>query len=486
MQDDLAPARDASRPAPGGALDRRRFLKATAALALASSWPRAARVAAAASPPNVLLIMADQLRHDAVGYAGVQPALLTPNIDLLARFSQRYHDAYVQTPYCATSRSAIFSSRYPHANGVLENSAVGFPPPITGEVFPEVLHQHGWMTRYTGKKHVDVDITAYKPNASLLVPYADAQPLVLPDEHTGLWTSGYDDTATHQGDKTARRAMHFLDRYATSGEKRPFFLWVTFEDPHPLGNGASQQSPEAYQAPEGPEWTYADPTDIVVPALTPNEFANKPKVLADHVAGWHSPHGDLDHVRASSAHYFGGISMVDKHIGRVLRTLMMSGLSEDTLVIFLADHGDFMGAHDLYRKRNCCYDDITRIPLLVSRPGQMAQRFPGEDVRGFVESIDIGPWIYDFCNVPEPVGVQGDASQLPHDRVFCEVGTGPLRAQSIRTADHLYVEWPQDGELYELATDPAQVVNRFNDPTLVEVQAQLVAALELWRQQTAH
>ena len=319
--------------------------------------------------PNVLVIVTDQQRGDAFGAAG-NDAIRTPAIDRLASEGVVCQKAFTESPECVPARAVMLTGRLPADTGALGNVSPlreGFP------TFPRVLRDEGYATWAVGKMHfwpvradhgfdtLDLGEELSRPEEDDYLQYLDKvgfgwvhepagirhelyylpQPSQLPDEHhVTTWT----------GERTLAR----LEEAARRG--RPFLGVASFVKPHP-------------------------PFDPTVPYLT----AYDPEVLPDPIAQT-SPPFPLEQAqsymkwreetpaalaRTLKAYYYATITQLDVQIGRILDCLEETGMADDTLVIFLSDHGELLGDHGQYGKRSF-YEGGARIPFVVRWPGQVS------------------------------------------------------------------------------------------------------------------
>jgi arylsulfatase A-like enzyme len=458
-------------------MDRREFLKtSTCVLAGGFLLSSCRRPWSSTKKPNVLLIMADQLRHDALGYAGAP--VRTPNLDALAACSHRLEDCYVPSPICVASRATLFTGTYPFQHGILVNAA---RKKVVGELLPDLLMQAGYTAALAGKRHiVSPRLKKVGAGPEERKKYASAKPWIVPKDHGELWASPCGERTRFRADWVARESMAFLDRQ--KGSERPFFLWTSFIEPHAMGSGIKRKDLDAFSPEEGRHWdAMYRRENMPVPRRLSGEFSNKPKMLQKDIARWHAA-GDDAEIREATARYYGTISMLDKHVGRVLKRLRDNGQWENTVIVFMSDHGEFLGEHGLYRKRNCLYDCLTRVPALIKLPGQRR----GEIHGGFVSEVDLTATLHELCEAFPRKPVQGE-SLLPflkggkavRDHVFLEMGVRQKHIQGVRDKDFLYVSWPGgEGELYDLKKDPFQLRNLFHDRRMETVKKRLRALLE--------
>ncbi|MFW6038949.1 MAG: sulfatase [bacterium] len=447
------------------------------------------------SKPNVLLIMADQLRADALGCSG-NPVDATPNIDALAARGVSFDRVFTAYPVCAPNRGSVATGCYPSVHGLSTN---GVPLPSTRPTLMETLRQNGYATYGAGKMHFGPQ-WRFPPDGSPLVnpgaelavdpqPKPEALPwygfeqvMLTEDNRVGpygryLERHGYDVWADphsftypqhacvrsaypeehHQTTWIADRSIDFLEQHDV--DQRPFFLWCSFVHPHHPFN------------PPAPYDTMYDPVDMPAPKSHADEFDRWPEAYRyKHTAtqdgheaiGMHQlAERDWKRIRAF---YYGMVSLIDKQVGRLVDGLRRRGVLENTLIVFTSDHGEMLGDHGLLFK-GTTFDEVTRTPLIIAHPDG-AHAGQKRSVLGC--TIDLMPTILDLCDIETPVSVQGGslapAMSDPHhalrDAVLIENGDA---RRSIRTADEL-LTWHgpgKHGELYDLRDDPDCFDNRW-------------------------
>ena len=379
-----------------GSIPRRKFLKA----AIAGALPRRVQ---AAERPNILLLMSDQHRGDCLGADGNR-AIQTPNLDRLASGGVRFRCAYSSTPTCTPARAALLTGMSPWSHGMLGYGKVAEHYPVE---MPQLLREAGYYTLGIGKMHwtpqralhgfhrTILDESGREESPGFRSDYRSwlfsEAPSANP-EPTGIDWNGYAakpfplPERLHPTAWVAETAIRFLREYRGT---TPWFLKASFERPH---------SP--YDPP--PRWMdrYANV------ALPPARAGN----WAEHFRAVESRridpgHGDLgeDTVRRARQGYYGSVSFLDEQIGRILEVLDASGRLPNTLIVFLADHGDMLGDQFLWRK-GYAYQPASRIPILLHwQDGIKGAQTIGKPV----EIRDILPTLLDAANIPIPKAVEG-------------------------------------------------------------------------------
>jgi arylsulfatase A-like enzyme len=488
--------------------------------------------------PNILLIQTDQLSAESLGLYG-NAVVRTPGLERLADEGVRFDNCYCNYPACVPSRASMLTGRYAttlrsHANFVHLD-----PREVT---LVHALNGAGYQTALVGKNHAFTDgsepgtgggncFPDYPPEDSEIRRTDELHRLfdyVREGGHNGLVEGYEDDPEVRASSQWAidhcwrspvpygknpydyRKGGSYLLGSAVieylqdaRDPSKPFFLWLSFPDPH-----------TPYQVQE-PYASLYDPADVPLPPTDSLEGKPERQRVAHLMDAMDRV--SEDHLRRVRAIHYGMINFVDDNIQRVLDTLDELDLREDTLILFTADHGDSMGAHGLIQKHNCFYDSITRVPLIVTWPGTIAARRNSEAP---VSLVDLMPTILDMAGVDVPYGVQGqslsrcllDGEPPPVDFAVMESGeagepprvadikkrpAGPWdescfvwcayreawlgRGKSIRTADwKLNVYTSGEGELYDMRSDPDELVNLYDDPAYGDVIAHLKSKLLDW------
>ncbi len=409
--------------------------------------------------PNVLIIIADQLRWDAVGYTN--HIVYTPNIDALATESVVCSSAFVQSPQCQPSRASIFTGRYPTAHRVWWN---GIVMPRNEKTIGNYLREAGYHTGYFGKLHFDGDdqvtkrATYFGFNESFLFEdwmkldwmklfstnYGTTKSKVK-DEFWGpmttkTWTGRFGERELHHEEVITHKAISFIER-----TNRPFLCVVGFHGPHPP-YAAPDEFSRLYQREQMPV-----PIKQVV-----NQNGH---VLTD------------DEWRELKAQYYGSVTWIDDCVGRLLRAL-----GPDTIVICTSDHGDILGDHGLFSKGVFAFDGNVRVPLLMKLPNVKPM-----DYSHLVQSIDIVPTILSACEINVPLGVQGKdlSAAFGHNEsvnsaVLSMIGHTP-RLRMVRTANLKYWLCGDEEYLFDLVGDPREEFNLCVDPALLSRMRLLLA-----------
>ncbi len=382
------------------ALPRRHFLHLAAAAG-------AARPAAAKPErPNLLFLMTDQQRGGCLGADG-HPAVKTPNLDRIASEGARFQHAYSSTPSCTPARACLLTGQSPWHHGMLGYGRVAGEYP---HEMPRILGDAGYSTCAIGKNHFHPQRNAHGYERVLLDEsgrsfsvdfrsdyrswFWSEAPNLDPDA-TGI---GWNDCLAgeyalperlHPTSWTGDAAVRFLETYS---DDRPFFLKVSFARPH-----SPYDPPARYMR----EFEDAD-----IPVAATGRWAERFRPRSsDRPSLWH---GDLgaDQVRHSRQGYYGSIRFIDDQIGRILEALGRRGFYENTLIVFVSDHGDMLGDHHHWRK---CYafEASARIPMLVRWPEGLVAAERGQVRDEPCELRDVMPTILAAAGIAPPESVDG-------------------------------------------------------------------------------
>lgn len=407
---------------------------------------------------NLLLINADQLRHDCVGYAGIRP-VRTPHLDALARESVVYRRAFAPLPVCAPARQAILCGRHPDSFGAQWN--YDFMPTPTVQpawCWPRKLKDRGYLTGYLGRFHVSPTLKPADFGYDEYVSWEGQKWLVAQKypnaEYTGGWLGctspvDYADSRTHW---LADRACEMIRRFAATG--RPWHVWVDNEDPH-LPCRPSEPFASMYDTKDIPPWDgFGDP------------FLNKPYCHRQQTLSWGTQDMTWDDFAPMAARYYGLISQLDDAIGRILDTVRECGAWDDTIIVFTSDHGDLCGSHQMLDKHYVLYDDVCRVPLIVRAPGVSARVCD----RFVSNALDLPYSIVRWLNLPVPEVEHGRVLPLTEEddasarETITSTGNGQqfglYSTRMIRDDEYKYVWNLTDvDELYCLTNDPGEKVN---------------------------
>lgn len=425
------------------------------------------------SKKQIVFIMTDSTRWDMLGCYG-NKGMKTPNLDRLCEEGVRFDRAYTAQPVCGPARSALFTGVSPHSNGSWTNSISIYDNTKT---IGQRLRDHGIKTGYVGKWHVDGfdyfglgrcpdgwDPDYWYDMRCFLNELTDEERLASRREDT-MDKISYPEEKTYAY-RCSQKAMDYIDHH----KDEDFFLVVSYDEPH-----GPSICPEPYAS------MYRDyefPKSLNVE----DTLENKPP----HQQVWagDSRTADRKALTLKAPHFFGCNTFVDYEIGRVIDKVREE--APDAVIIFTADHGDMMQSHCLSGKGPAAYDEIARIPLIISGLSESKRVYPHP-----VSHLDLAPMILEYMGISVPVIFEGRSllsaakgrNERINDYIYIEFGRyeidhdgfggfQPLRAV-FDGRYKLVINLLSSDELYDLKEDPAECINRIESPEYVEVRNHL-------------
>lgn len=429
-----------------------------------------------ARPLNIVLLVIDDVRWDALGVAG-NPIVRTPRIDRLANDGVRFEQARVTTSICMVSRATLLTGQYMSRHGI---TAFGrqIPPEAFANTFPAVVRRAGYWTGYVGKYGVG---RPRDEDFDFLRAYEGTH-----------WMTGAGGERIHVTEKNARDSIEFL---RARPKEQPFSLTVGFFAPHAQDNAPEQYLPQDWSAPlydgvKAPPPLRGEPKYQA--ALPPflSADANEGRVRY----GWRF--NTPESYQAYMMRYYRLITEVDQAVGRIVDELQAQGAYDDTLILFVGDNGYFQADRGLADKWYP-YEESVRVPLIVRDPRLPARR-RGVTRDQFALNLDVAPTLVAAAGVPIPPAMQGrDLSPLYletrptawRDEFFYEhpTITSKDRIPSSRAVigkQWKFVEWPEFEyqQLFDLKNDPDELRNLAGDPAFATQQQKMRQQLDAWRQ----
>jgi arylsulfatase A-like enzyme len=436
--------------------------------------------------PNILIFMNDQEQANVL-----EPGhpCQTPNADRLAREGLRFSQVYTTTAHCCPSRATFMTGLYPSRHGIYNNvlnqAALheSLKPGVT--TFSEVLAEVGYQLAWSGKWHVSA--TEGPGDRGWKVYHATA---VKGDWHGRRWEQ-FREMARQPEESGPRRRGELLrpgwGRYRLYGTLPSTVDFDLFRDMTTVRIGiqalkdVTQQGEPwcLYVGPVGPHDPYIipekyvrmyDPADVALPLSFYDNMLDKPRVYQRQRRFW----GQLseDEYREAIAHYWGYCTMQDDFLGMVMDALDESGQADNTLIIFMSDHGDYVGAHGLFMKGVAAFDECYHIPCVMRWPDGIVR--PGRTIDAFVTLADFAPTFAELAtsNMPEASGHSltpflQDQSPADWPDEVCSQFNGVELYYSqrfVRTREWKYVYNGFDfDELYHLTEDPHCMCNLAED-----------------------
>ena len=390
--------------------------------------------------PNVIVFFTDQQRWDTAGVHG-NPLGLTPNFDRMAVSGTHLYHTFTCQPVCGPARSVMQTGLYPTTTGCYRNS---IPLPENSRTLAHYFKEAGYATGYIGKWHL-----------------ADENP--VPEQKRGgyeFWlasnaleftSDAYDAVVYNKDNERVKLPGYRVDaltdaaiRYIDEHQKEPFFLFLSFLEPHHQNHRDDYPSPDVYRNQYAGRWV-------------PPDLAALGGTSAQHLDG-----------------YYGMVKRLDDALGRVFDAVKSLGLTEDTIILFTSDHGNHFKTRNSEYKRSC-HESSIRVPTAVIGTGFTA----GGQVQQLVSLIDLPPTLLDAAGIPVLETIQGrslmplirrETKEWPDD-VYVQISESQV-GRAVRTkrwkysvsspdpirngaSSELYVE----EYLYDLLADPYELTN---------------------------
>lgn len=413
-------------------------------------------------PRNVIFILADDHRFDAMGIAG-HPWVETPHMDALGRAGAHMTNAFVTTALCSPSRASILTGLYAHKHGVVDNNN---PIPPGTIYFPQYLKRAGYATAFIGKWHMGGDGDDPQPGFDRWVSFP-GQGTYLPSAR-GLNVDGK--RVAQQGYITDELTDYAIDWIERQPKGKPFFVYLSHKGVHALFEPAARHKGR-YR-----DKAFVPPKTM---AAGPKDLVGRPMWVQNQRNSYHGVefayHGDLD-VADYYRRYMETLLAVDDSVGRVVETLRKRGELASTLIVYAGDNGFAFGEHGLIDKRTA-YEESMRVPLLLACPELFTG---GQRPHEVVANIDLAPTMLEAAGLRPPAHMQG-RSFLPllrnqpiaaregllyeyyWERNFPQTPT----IFALRDARYKYIRphgvWDLE-ELYDLEADPLEAHNLIASP----------------------
>ncbi len=419
---------------------------------------------AQAKRPNLLLIMTDQQTHDAMSCAGNR-WLKTPAMDSLASNGVRFAQTICAYPVCSPSRGSIFTSRMPHETGVrLNNGTIPASMPTMGEIFRDA----GYKTVYGGKWH-------------------------LPKTFDGM--TGFEKLigGSSQGKDMDAPLASACAKWLRAAPAEPFLMVASFMNPHDIcewirEHAGTHDYPEVKTYPPIPaNW----PVDPEEPACIQYHRTGKYDLMSEAVAiaaEWKPAD-----MRKYVHDYYRMVEDVDMQIGILLAALREKGLEQNTVVIFVSDHGEGMCAHKWAQKASF-YEESVRVPMIISGPG--IARKGAVDNRTLASLTDILPTFCDYAGIAPPKTIHGVSLKpvvegRPIVREFAvselRYGSAEREGRMLRSTRFKYVVFNSGArpeQLFDLSIDPGETLNVARDASYAPILKQHRDQLKRWIAET--
>ncbi|UCE50042.1 MAG: sulfatase [Phycisphaerales bacterium] len=457
-------------------LSRRQFLRkisaTSAAIAFTATVPSLKANAESGKPPNLVFMFPDQFRRQAIGFMGADP-VITPRLDKFASESMVLTDAFSSYPVCSPFRAMLFTGKYPISNGVTANcnSAANVMLKRDQRCLTDILHDSGYSIGYLGKWHLD------KPHE----PFVGRRRGRVGGPGGGIVWDEFVPPERRHGigfwHAYNCRDQHMNPRYWMTDSQRTkptyFNQWST-EHEADVAIDFIRNSQGKHRDPDKPFALFISPN----PPHTP--FDQVPKKYVDMYEGktyrdlLNRPNVDIDnpHPQAKKhvKNYFAAVTGTDEQFGRILDALDEQTPSDNTIVVFTADHGEMMGSHNRMHK-SVPYEESTGIPFIIRWPGRIPARRddlllgPADMMPSLLGLMGLARWISSDVEGRDYSAVMlGKPGERPASVLYLRCAGSRGGARGVRTHRYTLAITPkQDGGreilLFDNKKDPYQLRN---------------------------
>jgi arylsulfatase len=464
-----------------------------------ASFPPPPRQTSGARMPNILWICTDQQRFDTI--QGLSNSIIkTPHLQKFMEGSVTFTNTFCQTPICSPSRGSFLSGRYPHVTGLRANGQRIRP---SEHLVTRILADYEYTCGLAGKLHLSPcqagrienriddgyeifswshDLSDSWPLKNEWINWLGEQGVKLPKAPRGSEVWGMPiDPKYSQTAWCADKAINFM---RAQRELNPWLFSCNIFQPHHPFHPTEQYL------------SHYDQAKMPNPAYKEGELAEKPIFQTVDSKGAYGGTGisfaktSPEQHREVTAAYYAMIEQVDTEVGRMLQVLEETGQADNTIVIFMSDHGEMLGDHGVYLKGPYLYDGLTRVPLMIRWPGKFKG---GTKVDALVELVDLAPTLLEAAGIVVPSGMQGrslmplltGATTKHRDSVYMEYLDAnatyeiPPMLTGVRTDKYKlnFYDKPRTGELYDLVKDPNEFNNLWNDPHSKDIREMMLHTL---------
>ncbi len=445
---------------------------------MASAW-------AVDQRPDVLFVLLDDLRHDALSFLD-HPYVKTPNIDRLRERGAHMKNAFVSTSICCPSRASFLTGAYANRHGVIDNDTSEINPSVTPPI-NQVLKGAGYSTAMIGKWHMG-HYGHRRPDWDYWLSFNGQGKYVDP-----TFTIG-DKKVNHKGyttDLLTDKAIDFIEQHP---KDKPYFVMLSHKAVHgpfqpakrhkdAYGKGLTAIETKSWSTDlkHKPKWQIRD-------QVSPVKWDYRTRDIEGHalpdkipLKPWPKTTKHVDQFRCLAA--------VDEGLGRIFEMLEKRGTLNKTLIVFTSDNGYFHMEHRRWDKR-LAMEETMRIPMIWAYPGHIEA---GSTVEEMVMNIDFLPTVLDYVGIEAPKSVQGksmrtcfeDSRPAWRDQVFYEYWTDLVHSiptmTALRTERHKLIQYPSIDdldELYDLESDPEEMNNLAVSPEYAELHQKLIVRLD--------
>ena len=451
-------------------------------------------------PMNIIFILADDHRYDAMGFMNKIKGLKTPGMDRMAKEGAHLKNAFVSTALCSPSRASILTGQYAHTHTVVDNDA---PLPGNLRFFPQYMQQNGYQTAFFGKWHMGNSDDQPQPGFDHWVSFRGqgvyyGADLNVNGKQVKLPTDSY------ITDELTGQAIGWM---ADRSKNKPFFLYLSHKGVHaeffPAKRHEGMYADIPIVCPPSMYITATDSSKTFGTLSAPQTKVNYkdiPKWVREQRYSWHG----VDHMYHGQIpfdvfyrRYLETLQAVDESIQKIIEWITSQGMQNNTMVVYMGDNGFSFGEHGLIDKRHA-YEESMRVPLLVWAPGMVK---PHSVITQNIMNVDIAPTFLELAGIQIPSQMQGYSFAdilkgknitWKRNKVFYEYYWEAAFPQTpttfaIRSDRYKYIYYNgvwDINELYDLQTDPYEMNNLIRDTSYRKTGIGLRKELFEWLQET--
>ena len=431
---------------------------------------------------NIIFIIADDHRYDAMGFMKKIPWLETPGLDRLATGGMHIRNAFVTTALCSPSRASVLTGMYAHSHTVVDNAA---PEPENILYFPQLLQKAGYQTAFFGKWHMGNEGDFPRKGFNHWEGLRGQGEYYNPSLNINGKRTKFTDS-TYIADLLTDHALDWMKK---QNKRQPFFVYLSHKGVHAMFQPAKRHKGKYKNKP------VPLPPSYNLTATDEYKKHGIPEWVKEQRNSWHG----VDHMydglidfETFYRSYLETLLSVDESVGRVLDYLKENGLDQNTLVMYMGDNGFSFGEHGLIDKRHA-YEESMRVPMIAMCPAIIKK---GTVTDALVQNIDVAPTLLEYAGVSSSPNMQGKSflgvlsgnSQVHRDKIFYEYYWEYHYPQTptmyaVRNGRYKYIHyyglWTQN-ELYDLEKDPYEMENLITDPKYREMTKDLSSQIFDW------
>lgn len=449
---------------------------------------------------NIIFILADDHRYDAMGFMNKIPGLQTPGLDQMAMEGAHLKNAFVSTALCSPSRASILTGQYAHTHTVVDNDA---PLPKGLQFFPSLLKKGGYQTSFFGKWHMGNSDDMPQPGFDYWLSFRGQGVYNDP-----VFNINGQQVKQPAGSYTTDLLTSYAIEWMNKRDKRkPFFVYLSHKGVHAEFIPAKRHVGKYSQLPViCPPSMYLTATDSskrygqeTLPATKVN-YNDIPQWVRAQRYSWHG----VDHMYDGAIkfdefyhRYLETLQAVDESVEKIIAWVKEQGLEKNTMIVYMGDNGFSFGEHGLIDKRHA-YEESMRVPLLLWAPGMVKAKTVVNEV---IMNVDLAPTFLEIAGISKPAHMQGysfvpaikgEMRSTRRDKVFYEYYWEASFPQTpttfaIRTNKYKYIYYNgvwDINELFDLENDPYEMNNLIRDSSYRKTGLALKTELFNWLKET--